>query len=252
MEPAESEVAIIYHGGCVDGETAKALLLEVYPTAISIGCQPSEGPNFNHLKGKYIIMVDITFSQILMAQLFRMAKKLFVIDHHPTGAHNCHKLPDRCYYVSEQHCGAVLTWSWINAARDRADNKLDWIGAPFQPANPGGASTVLQLIDIRDRNGPAVSMQANALHALLAQNLTSLGRMIYEDPEALVKQGMSLLQQVEHFASSLMGNVRLLNISIRERTYLVAAINSPIFGSELLHLVRNTIWQVPRQSAIDF
>lgn len=233
-------VVIIYHGGCVDGVAAEQILLGKYPGATTMGCSPQAGPiDMTFMEDRYVILVDITFPNAVMLEINRRALKLLVLDHHATAQRNCDGIQDSSLCIRMDQCGALLAWNWIQAKRYEDHDPVNWIGRAFEFQEISSAPPVIQLIDIRDRwvtGNEKLKKDADALHAIMSQNITEMGTMLTEaiiDLPEMLKRGYDIISRDEFLVKQFIKNKRILKISIGERQYTVATVNAPWFGSEI-------------------
>jgi hypothetical protein len=109
----------MYHGNCMDGACAAALVRRVLDAhghpCVFVPCW-WETVDMVAIVGKTVLFVDITPSITLLGSVCAAAKDVFVIDHHASAAETLHALLHRTQFIfNEAECGSTLTWMWLQS-----------------------------------------------------------------------------------------------------------------------------------------
>ena len=107
----------MYHGNCVDGACAAALVkitLDGAGKACTYVPCWWETVDLASIAGKVVLFVDITPSLTLLGSICAAAKDVYVIDHHASAVDTLNSLlrPDQ-FLFNMAECGTTLTWSWL-------------------------------------------------------------------------------------------------------------------------------------------
>lgn len=112
-------IAIVYHAHCHDGLTALAIAIyhlkhTLNRTDYSIieGYHQAE-PDYSLFAGKFVLIVDFSYSVAVLENILAVAQGVLILDHH-VSAYNTlkdfsHPKLEFVYDVSQ--CGALMTWA---------------------------------------------------------------------------------------------------------------------------------------------
>lgn len=107
----------LYHGNCLDGACAAALVkitLDAARRPCSFVPCWWETLDMTTLEGKSVLFVDITPSATLLGSVLAVARDVFVIDHHESAVDTLHTLLRKDQFLFDlEECGATLTWKWL-------------------------------------------------------------------------------------------------------------------------------------------
>lgn len=98
---------VLYHGGCNDGFAAAWIARMRYPAC---ECVPVYyGGTIPDVDNLDVLMLDFCFPEQVMELLKKVAKSLFVIDHHKTSK----DVAGKYGIYDETMSGAMLTWNYL-------------------------------------------------------------------------------------------------------------------------------------------
>jgi len=114
LRPSEVDV-VIYHNACHDGTGSAYAIwkynkmngnkeIEYYPL--------SYNSRIPEIKGKNVLMCDISFNKKTMLELIGNNKKFLVIDHHITAKKELREIDGRYKIFDMKHSAAYLTWKY--------------------------------------------------------------------------------------------------------------------------------------------
>jgi oligoribonuclease NrnB/cAMP/cGMP phosphodiesterase (DHH superfamily) len=127
---------IIFHKGCLDGFSGYFVSyisgrltkdVEIYPDSPSTYKIP---PNIG---GKDILIVDVAYKKQVLEEIFKSAKSVVFIDHHPTIKNDVNVLYTKynnntniSIIYDDTRCGATLAWKYFNG-RDKIPLFLKYV-----------------------------------------------------------------------------------------------------------------------------
>jgi len=107
MTKTNNDIICLYHGNCVDGTGAAAVIKKKYPAAECYPMQHGE-PIPVPVKGKTVFIVDFSFKEDILRNLKKEAKDVFWYDHHKTVLPIYESL--KWGVIDLEESGATLTW----------------------------------------------------------------------------------------------------------------------------------------------
>jgi oligoribonuclease NrnB/cAMP/cGMP phosphodiesterase (DHH superfamily) len=107
MTPKNHDIICFYHGNCVDGAAAAAVIKLKYPDAACYPMQHGE-PIAVEVKGKKLFIVDFSFDEQTLRRLKKDAKEVYWYHHHKTVLPTYQSLQWGVIDLAES--GATLTW----------------------------------------------------------------------------------------------------------------------------------------------
>ena len=112
MYQHHKEIAILYHGGCLDGfGGAYAAWKKFGDTADYIPVRYQQ-PIPLHPEGKELYMVDVCYDKATMDNLLKKAKSLTVLDHHEGIREIVESIPNHVY--DSKRSGASVSWNYFH------------------------------------------------------------------------------------------------------------------------------------------
>lgn len=107
---------VFYHSPCADGYTCRFIAELKNPAALFIGLdvrKPFPVEQFDSMKGKRVIMMDIAFDEQTMLRINNIASFFVVIDHHETNQKVLGDLSFAQFDMTKAACHMV--WEYFNA-----------------------------------------------------------------------------------------------------------------------------------------
>ncbi len=107
--------SILYHDHCMDGATAAFCAFSFLgDSAKYIPCSYERTTNtFENLANKTLLFLDFSLRREAFIKLQRIAKKVFVLDHHLTAQSELHGLNN--VHINLNKCGSSLAWDFFNS-----------------------------------------------------------------------------------------------------------------------------------------
>lgn len=107
---------MLYHGNCLDGALAAALVRTVAgPGCRAQPCWWDDGCT-EGLRGLRVACVDITPPEAMLWRLAATAGALYVVDHHASAREVLHRcLQPHQFLFNTRECGASLVWQWLGS-----------------------------------------------------------------------------------------------------------------------------------------
>lgn len=105
---------VIFHKPCSDGVTGAFCAWLSYKDSTFVGLEPRNPfPNelIEKLAGKSVILIDIAFSREIILNIYNVASKLVVLDHHETNRDNLANLDFAHFDMNKSGC--MLAWEYF-------------------------------------------------------------------------------------------------------------------------------------------
>lgn len=231
LDPRAVDVCY-YHGNCMDGACAAALVKRVAPARCRFVPCWWDTPEASQVVGKNVLFVDITPTPAALDAVIRVAAKVFVIDHHVSGRDTLlSRLAPTQYLFDMRECGATLTWHWLVSAGAthttvtppilpyvKAQDLFDW--RALEAAGELDAVRLCRCIEVKTE--PTVAR----FEAVLAEGQAFLDRIRVEMPvadEIVEHQVNRVLSSVEYATLAACPDVR------------VAVVNTQTFVNYIAH-----------------
>lgn len=203
---------ILYHARCPDGFGSAWLYWQVLgDDAIYIPTRYGQEPP--SVRGKNVLMIDVSFSHPIIQSLAEQAHSFRLLDHHESAYHELKDLP--CTTFDLNKSGVGLAWQ-------------DLHGETPMPL-------LVQFIQDRDLARPGKPGAAQVLHVLDAlpyqfEAWSELAERVETDLEAVVAEGALMEQKFDAIANRFLSHTT----PIRMKGHHGLAVNAPMeFASAL-------------------
>ncbi len=105
---------VVYHHNCPDGfGSAWIIWRHLKSDATYYGITPDRPPNISAFKKKYVVFVDVSFSQEYINQVKEVAENVLIIDHHQTYGDYLMNEPHAIF--DTEHSAIYITWRIFNS-----------------------------------------------------------------------------------------------------------------------------------------
>ena len=119
---------ILYHKFCNDGYGSVFAIEKYYlknnldsKSIIKKGLKPNWDINEKIIKGKKVVICDLSLSEENFNKIKKLTKDLLIIDHHLTTIKNTKNIEDNKKIIDTDHSGAYLTWEYFNSDEEIPD-----------------------------------------------------------------------------------------------------------------------------------
>lgn len=206
---------VIYHANCHDGMSAAAIYNHYYPGKKLIPAKHYETPK-EILLNKNILFLDFSYPREIMEPLIQ-ENNVFVVDHHVTAMFLKEILPETNYCLDKEYCGAMLLWRIIN-----------------KDIHP---PTILNYVNDRDLWLNQLPDYMYVFDGIVHMKPTVelMQKLIFDtnDISEIISLGKIVNKAKMDNINFIKNKVYIKSYNFNERTYQVAYVNCPIFGSDL-------------------
>jgi oligoribonuclease NrnB/cAMP/cGMP phosphodiesterase (DHH superfamily) len=117
---------VIYHGNCVDGFTAAWCFWNRFRDSMDYHPGKYNDPPPD-VTGRYVYLVDFSYNRAVTEEIVKVAKEVWLIDHHETAINNLKEVVGLHQYVSLENSGARLAWDFLNGVNKKPPAMLDHV-----------------------------------------------------------------------------------------------------------------------------
>jgi len=222
---------VIYHANCDDGFgaafSANQFLTRQFPDK-KIKYIPmsytTEIP-FSEFIDKNVCVFDYSFKSHITTQIIGISKKFAVIDHHKSAVNELEHISDEYKVFNMEYSGAYMAWKF------------------FFPDGP--VPKLIQYIqdnDIWTKQMP-LTLEYSAYMPSIAHTFNEYKRLSNDDElmKCIEVNGSIMLKQNDIMIKSIIEHASPIFITIKNKHYIVAHINSNVFRSEIGNQVLNKL-----------
>jgi len=229
LRPEEVEV-VIYHRNCTDGFASAHCAHDFARRERARGREqtieflpgiPGRPPPSAEVRGKNVLICDLSYGAAAMAELASAARKVLVLDHHQSALEDLAALPAHMKVLDLGRSGATLAWDYFNP------------GAPVPRA----------LRYVEDHDLWAHRLPETESFAAFAKSLPftfeAYDRLLDEAylEGVVFPRGRGMAELVQSMARGLARRAVPKFAQMGGRCLFVAYLNSPVLQSELGHEV---------------
>lgn len=120
LPPADVHV-FLYHGSCKDGfASAKAAQMFARENGLSfdyVPVYPNKPPHWSVVRGRNVVLADVTFPMEQMRLLDRICQRLVVLDHHAFVREELKPLDTLHLYLNPKQAACHITWRYFHGRK---------------------------------------------------------------------------------------------------------------------------------------
>ena len=216
MKP--ENVVVLYHGNCADGFGAAWAAHQLYGDAAEYQAVNFGGMTPPDLVGKDVLIVDFAYSRDTLLSIASEAASIRVLDHHKSAQDDLADLEFATFDMSRS--GAGLTWDTLHPSKPRP-KLIDYV-----------EDRDLWKWEQPDANEIMMTFECMPFDFKVWTNVAK--RMDTADGlEEIRQQGRALTRYKEAMLERIVARACLVTVARAGKEWVVPAVNSPIFQSEL-------------------
>lgn len=135
LSPADVQV-IVHHSPCADGHAAAAVAYSYLHAILTHGAHPGAPLLTDEvrelIKGRNVLLVDICFSRVQIAEAATLAKSILILDHHVTSEkllEGSGQIMENVYaHLDMTRAGVHLAWQYFYGMMMEMPRAFDYIG----------------------------------------------------------------------------------------------------------------------------
>ncbi|MEK7067275.1 MAG: DHHA1 domain-containing protein [Patescibacteria group bacterium] len=219
VRSAKKGIIVLYHINCTDGFGAAYAAWKKFGNRANYIPVQHQAPPPRGLRGKEIYTVDFSYPMLITQKLLRENKRLTSIDHHISAKEATLSTHKPLYAVN--HSGAVLSWKYFHPSKNVPRLLLHIEDTDIWKFALPKTREVFAYLDLFDFNFKTWDrLIHNFENTLKRKHWISAGAILLKHERRLIARLVANNKELVHFVGK-----------------NVYAINSPLFQSELGHIL---------------